>query len=89
MFKDSSRMCTQINLAQYSYHKHLGCNVYKTFKWDKNQVPYCNVIGSKKWKLCAINRKWPTLDNLIIWTFISENNRYYKHLYKIWREFIS
>jgi hypothetical protein len=32
-------MCTKIILAQYSYHKHLGCNVYKTFKCDKTKYP--------------------------------------------------
>jgi hypothetical protein len=35
-------------LAQFFGHKHI-INVYKTFNYDKNQVLYYNVQGSKKW----------------------------------------
>jgi hypothetical protein len=51
---------------------------------------YDNVQGSKKWKHCetlANNKTWFKLE--IILTFINENNKSSKHLYKSEREFIS
>ncbi len=44
----------------------LSINVYKTFKYGKNKVPYCNVQGSKKWKfkeIFTIHKPWPTWIN--------------------------
>ncbi len=36
----------------------LSINVYKTFKYGKNNMPYCNVQGSKKWKF---EEFWPLI----------------------------
>ncbi len=50
----------------------------------RTKCPY-NVKSFKKssfWEFWAIDKTWPTLDEFIILTFISENNRYFKCLYK-------
>jgi hypothetical protein len=36
-----------------------------------------------------INKTWPYWINFQIFTFISENNRYFKGLYKNWTKIIS
>jgi hypothetical protein len=41
------------------------------------------------WDFWPIDRTWPTLDKFINLTFMSENNRYFKSLYKIWNKIIS
>jgi hypothetical protein len=43
MFKDLLGMCTQIILAFFFTTNTLGVNAYKTFKCDKDQIPYYNV----------------------------------------------
>jgi hypothetical protein len=64
----------------------LCANVYKIYKCDKNQMPYYNVKSFKKTnfgKFWAIIKHGPHWINFIILTFINENNRYFKSLYKI------
>jgi hypothetical protein len=89
MFKDSSRMCTQIILAHFFTRNALCVDVYKTFKWDKNYVPYHNVQGSKKGNWGPLIKHGSYLINFIILTFVNEKNKYSRYLYKIWRKFIS
>jgi len=82
-------MCTQIILALFFNRNALGVNVYKTFKCDKNYVPYHNLQGSKKWNWGPLIKHASHLINFIILTFVSEKNKYSRYLYKIWRNFIS
>jgi hypothetical protein len=67
--------------------------MYKMYECDKNQMPYCNVksfFESNFWEFWAIDiEHGPHWINFIIFTFISENNRYFKNLYKIWNKIIS
>jgi hypothetical protein len=49
-FKDLQWMFKQIYLAQNSYPNTIDTNVHKMYKFDKNQVPYCNVKKKFKWK---------------------------------------
>jgi len=70
----------------------LCVNVYKMYECDKNQVLYCNVKSFKRsnfWEFWTIDRTWPTLDKFTIFTFISEKNRYFRSLHKIWNKIIS
>jgi len=59
----------------------LCANVYKMYECEKNQMHYCNV------KFWAIDKYGPHWINFIIYTFISENNRYFKSLYKFGTKF--
>jgi len=54
----------------------LCANVYKIYEFDQNQMPYYSTFGP----LIEYDPHWI---NFIILTFISENNRYFKGLYKI------
>ncbi len=66
--------------------------MYKMYECDKNQMPYYNVKGFKKssfWEFWAIDKIWPTLDKISYFTFISEKNRYFRSLHKIWNKIIS
>jgi hypothetical protein len=57
--------------------------------WQEPSASY-NVQGSKKWKHCEIlanNKTWLKLE--INLTFINENDKSLKHLYKSEMEFIS
>jgi hypothetical protein len=51
----------------------LTINVYKTFKCDNNQMPYCNVQGSKNWDLkkkrLSIDKTWSRLDKFYYYYF--------------------
>jgi hypothetical protein len=70
----------------------LYLNVYKIYECDKNQMLYCNVKSFEKsnfWEFWAIDGTWPHWINFIILTFISEKNRYFKSLHKIWNKIIS
>jgi hypothetical protein len=69
----------------------LYVNVYKIYECDKNQMPCYNV---KSFKSQISGNFGPFIEhglhwiNFIILTFISENNRYFKGLYKIWNKII-
>jgi hypothetical protein len=89
MFEDYSRMCRQIILAPFFTWNALGVNVYKTFKCDKNYVPYHNVQGSKKWNWGPLIKHDSHLIIFIILTFVSEKNKYSRYLYKIWNFFFN
>jgi hypothetical protein len=56
-------------------------NVYKTYECDSNLMPYWNFGPSIKHGTHWIN--------FIILTFINENNKYFRCLYKIWNKIIS
>ncbi len=50
----------------------LCVNVYKMYKCDKNQMPYCNVKSFEKsnlWEFLAIDKTWPTLDKFYYFDF--------------------
>jgi len=69
----------------------LGVTMYKTFKCDEEQVPHYNVQASKSENFKnygSLIKHGPHWIIFIILTFISENNIYFKHMYKISREFI-
>ncbi len=65
--------------------------MYKTFKYDHEQMFYYNVQGLK-----SENSKnyGPLIEHgphwiiFIILTFINENNLYFRHMYKILKELI-
>jgi len=62
------------------------------YECDKNQMPYCNVKKFKKpnfWGFWPLIEHGPHWINFIIFTFISEKNRYFKGIYKIWNKIIS
>jgi hypothetical protein len=62
------------------------------YECDKNQMPYCNVkcLESENFKKFGpFIEHGPCWINLTIFTFISENNRYSRGLYKIWNKIIS
>ncbi len=70
----------------------LGTSVHRMYKCEKNQVPYCNVKISKSEiseNFGPLIKHGPHWINVIIFIFISENNRYSKCLYKIWNKIIS
>jgi hypothetical protein len=70
----------------------LGTNVHKMYECDKNQVPYCNVkcFKSEMFGLFGpLIEGGPHWINYIILIFISEKNRYFRCLYKIWNKIIS
>jgi hypothetical protein len=62
------------------------------YECDNNQTPYYNVKVSKNQNfgnfgpLVTHGLHWI---NFIILTFISQNNRYFRGLYKIWNKIIS
>jgi hypothetical protein len=70
----------------------LCTNVYKMYECGKNQMSYCNV---KDFKNQFFGNFGPLMEhgsywiNFIILTFISENNRYFRGLHKIWNKIIS
>jgi hypothetical protein len=66
--------------------------MYKMYDYDKNQVPYCNVKKFKKsifWEFWTIDKNGPHWIHFIILTFISEINRHFRGLCKIWNKIIS
>jgi hypothetical protein len=70
----------------------LCVNVYKMHECDKNQMPNCNVKSFKKsifGNFGPLIKHGPHWINFTILTFISENSRYFKCLYKIWNKIIS
>ncbi len=65
--------------------------MYKTFKYDDEQMFYYNVQGFKSensMNYGSVIKHGPHWIIFIILTFISENNIYFRHMYKILREFI-
>jgi len=55
-------------------------------------MPYCNVKISKNqisWNFGPFIEHGPYWINFIILTFISENNSYFRGMYKIWKKIIS
>jgi len=70
----------------------LGIKLHKMYERDKNQVPYYNVNFFKNDHFKNIKpliEYGPHWINVTILTFINENNRYSKSLYKIWNKIIS
>jgi hypothetical protein len=67
--------------------------MYKMYECDKNQMLYYNVksfLKSNIWEFWAIDiEHGPHWINFTILAFISENDRYFKGLYKIWNKIIS
>jgi len=67
----------------------LCTNVYKMYECDKNQMPYYNV---KCFKISNLKSFGPLIEhgphwiNFTILTFLSEKNRYFRGLYKIWNK---
>jgi hypothetical protein len=50
----------------------LHVNVYKMYKCDKNQMPYCSVKSFKKsifWEFWAMDRIWLTLNKIYYFHF--------------------
>jgi hypothetical protein len=59
---------------------------------DKNQRSYCNLKNSKNHffgNFGPLIEHSPHWIKFTIVTFISENNRYFRGLYKIWNKIIS
>jgi hypothetical protein len=52
------------------------------YEFDQNQMPYYSSFG-------PLIEHGPHWINFIIFTFISENNRYFRGIYKIWNKIIS
>jgi hypothetical protein len=61
------------------------------YECDKNQLHYCNVKKLKCYFLIffgSLIKHGPHWINFIIFIFISENNRYFRSLHKIWNKII-
>jgi hypothetical protein len=78
-------------LAQDFTTNTLCIYVYKLYECDNNQMPYYNV---KNFKNQIFGNFGPLIKLGLHWisftiiTFISENNRYFGGLYKIWNKII-
>jgi hypothetical protein len=62
------------------------------YEFDKNQMPYCNEKVSQNQiyeNFGSLIEHGPQWINFIIFIFISENNKYFKSLHKIWNKIIS